>query len=168
MGSGSLPKDPRPRVRPREPQTTLTDEVRHEQEDIFAWHRGGPLGATDLIWRCQLYPRSAARPHPPARRSGRANRAQDPAAPGQPQMFKLAARRSMGRRCAGPFQWADPRLRPPRRRSGPQLRPPPLYCAPCKIGKRKRLKNGCAPFKICPLPFPLPPSVPFLRLVPNC
>lgn len=44
-----------------EPRVALTDEVRHKQEDIFAWHRAGPLAALGLIWRCQLSPSSGGR-----------------------------------------------------------------------------------------------------------
>lgn len=37
-----------------------------------------------------------------------------------------------------------------------------------KLEKGKEaLKNGCGPFKTCPLPFPFPPSAPFHRLVPK-
>ncbi|XP_055265800.1 uncharacterized protein LOC129545515 isoform X1 [Moschus berezovskii] len=43
-----------------------------------------------------------------------------------------------------------------------------LFCVcPCKIRERNDLRNGCVPFKICPLPFPFLPSAPFHRFVPK-
>ncbi|XP_074179180.1 uncharacterized protein LOC109459863 [Rhinolophus sinicus] len=53
-----------------EPRAVLTNEVRHKQEDIFAWHRGGPLAVPGPIRRCQLCPRPTARPHSPIGRIG--------------------------------------------------------------------------------------------------
>lgn len=132
---------PRPLALPFGPElrALLTDEVRHKQEDIFAWHRGGPLAVPGPIRRCQLCPRPTARPHPPARRIGCANCAQDPAAPGRTQMLQLAAGRSMGRpRCARgagggartpPFLWADAGLHPLGRRYSLQLLSLLLSCA---------------------------------------
>lgn len=80
-----------------ESRAALTDEVRHKQEDIFVWHRGGPLAAPGPIRRCQLSYSPATRPHSPARRIGRANCAQNPAALARSQMLKLTTGRSMGR-----------------------------------------------------------------------
>lgn len=132
-------------------------------------------------------PHRAASPFGPAHRP-RQLRA-DPAAPARPQMLKLAASGSLGRpSCAQgagdahtpPFLWADPRLRPPRKRCSLQLRSlllhlcsaseNLLFCArTSKIGGRKRgfKKNGCGSFKTCPLPFPFPLSAPFHGLVPK-
>lgn len=79
-----------------------------------------------------------------------------------------------------PFLWADPRLRPPRRRCSLQLwslllqwcsaSESLLFCArTSKFGERKKRlsKNGCGPFKTCPLPFPFPPYAPSQWLVPK-
>lgn len=102
-------------------------------------------------------------------------------------MFKLAAGRSMGRpSCtpgAGgahtpPFPWAES-LRLPLGSSRLQLRPLLLqlrsasgtYFSAFVLAKLEKgtrdLRNGCVPFKICPLPFPFLPSAPFHRSVPK-
>lgn len=123
--------------------------------------------------------------HSPARRISHAHCAQVPAGS---QMFKLAAGRGMGRpSCAPgaggaptpPFLWADAGLFLPRgscrlqlRRLLLQLRSasgtyfPTFVLAKLEKGTRD-LRNGCVPFKICPLPFPFLPSAPFHRFVPK-
>lgn len=177
MDAGQTGRDQRPCPRPlalpfgAEPRAALTDEVRHKQEDILAWHRGGPLAAPGPIWRWQPSPSLAARPHLPPAEPPRPQRA----GPRRPRPTPGVRARSQpghgpAQRCVG----SRSAHTPPSSRAGPPAssgRP----CRPSGAGRAKleeeggwgkrRPKNGCGPFKTCPLPFP--PSAPFHRCVPK-
>lgn len=97
-GSGSLPE---PLALPFDPglQAALTDEVRHKQEDVFFWHRGGLFAVRGPLSRYQLClnPTCVASPSD--------LRTLNPTVPARTQMINSAAGWSVefSGKCTPPF-----------------------------------------------------------------